>query len=248
MLNVKAYDSYFGGKSGSGTYQTIINLIPPHKAFYSLFLGNCGIARRIKPANFSLLNDIDPIVMSAWGELELPDSYKLMNESALDILRNLFIFYNDISLTGGAFSEDRFIFLDPPYLKETRLSQNDVYRFQMSINDHADLLSQVYKMNDQIMICHYPCSFYDQRLQGWNVKDYYSKTRNGLAKERLYFNYDPPTELHDYSYIGSSFRERERFVRIRYNTVEKLKRLPAHLLNAIIQDVIADTSLPGDIA
>lgn len=242
MLNARAYDSYFGGKSGSGTYQTIINLIPPHKAFYSLFLGNCGIVRKIRPADFTLLNDIDPVVMSAWERLNLSGSmdsvYKLMNDPAVDILRALSIFHNDVALTGGELPEDRFIFLDPPYLKDTRKSQVDTYRFEMSVNDHADLLSQIYSMHDhKIMICHYPCSFYDEHLQGWHVKDYFSMTRNGLAQDRLYFNYDPPRQLHDYGFIGGSFREREKFNRIRSNMVSKLNRLPDHLRFAILSDI-----------
>src|ERR1700693_1648241 len=89
MLKINGYSSYFGGKSGPGTYQTIINHIPPHDVFYSLFLGNCGVARHIKPAAFNVYNDIDPVICDAWRASVLPDCSIVENKPALQSLKEI---------------------------------------------------------------------------------------------------------------------------------------------------------------
>lgn len=241
MINVRAYKDYFGGKSGNGTYQTIVNHIPPHRAKYSLYLGNCAVTRKIKEAEFNFLNDIDPVVMSAWGDLDLPANYTLLNECALQILKHLHT-RNDIELTGGVPANERFIHLDPPYLKSTRKSQEDVYRFQVDQKHHEDLLGQVVAMTGhKIMLLHYPNPLYDEVLlktNGWNHTDFYSIIRNGLALERIYYNYNLSDNLlHDYSYIGKDFRQREAWERQRLNLLKKLNDLPPLLKNSIISEI-----------
>lgn len=232
MINARAYQHYFGGKSGNGTYQTIINNIPPHDIFMSLYLGNCGIVRHIKEAKFNLLNDIDPEVMQNWGKLQLPSWYKLTNHSALSIIERI----NDFIPPGIG---SVFIFLDPPYRKDSRKCQADIYKFEVDEKHHTDLLSQINAIKrHKVMITHYPDPVYDAALKHWNKVDFYSMTRNGIALERMYMNYDLIDNLlHDYSYIGKDFREREAFERIRKNLSKKLKRLPDALRNAIISDI-----------
>lgn len=232
MINAKAYKNYFGGKSGNGTYQTIINHIPPHDVFYSLFLGNCGITRHIKPAKLNILNDIDPEVIQAWEKLKLPAYYSLRNENAIDILRSSIAQNFDTAVK-------KFFYLDPPYRLSSRKSQIKVYNFEMTDNDHSDLLSQIVTMKDDlIMISHYPDPMYNEALKGWHTKDFYSMIRNGLALERIYYNYTLTDKLHDYSYIGNDFREREKNNRIKNNMLKKIKHLPPQLRNSIIQDLI----------
>src|SRR5215217_1661753 len=51
--------TYFGGKSGSGTYQTIINQIPPHRVYIELFGGMAGIFRHKREAQYSLILEKD---------------------------------------------------------------------------------------------------------------------------------------------------------------------------------------------
>ena len=50
MISLEGYPSYFGGKNGSGVYQTIINQIPKHSVYCELFLGRGTIMRYKKPA------------------------------------------------------------------------------------------------------------------------------------------------------------------------------------------------------
>ncbi len=233
MIKVNGYSSYFGGKSGNGTYQTIINRIPPHETFCSLFLGNCGITRHIRPAQENILNDIDPKIVQAWESSGLPGKYQIMNLPALQVL-------SIIAKTSDT-PANTFIYLDPTYKKSVRKYQGDVYRFEMTDKDHTDLLTQIVAMSDQgfkIMISHYLDDEYNEMLKGWHTHDFYSTTRNGLALERIYYNYELTYELHDYSFIGDDFREREALIRVKKNFIKKLNRLSPQLRAAILQDII----------
>lgn len=259
MIKVNGYASYDGGKSGNGTYQTLINHVPPHKEFYSLFLGNCGLTRHIKLPDVVLLNDIDPAICRAWDNSNTKGLH-IWNCTALSILKMLqggYIFdrYERTPESGFKMETydpaDRFVYLDPPYKMDTRKSQLPLYKFEMIDNDHMELLTQVTAMSDhKIMISHYPCELYDKMLHDWVKVDFRSMTRNGMAWERIYMNYKlEPGVLHDYRYLGGDFREREKNNRIKKNFVKKLKRLPTDLRNSIIQDLLADScdmiSQPG---
>ena len=52
--------AYHGGKNGSGVYQTIINLIPPHDTYIEPFLGAGAIMRMKRPAARNIGIDRDP--------------------------------------------------------------------------------------------------------------------------------------------------------------------------------------------
>ena len=51
---------YNGGKNGNGTYQTIINQIPPHQIYFELFAGSAAVYRFKRPSDISVLCDMDP--------------------------------------------------------------------------------------------------------------------------------------------------------------------------------------------
>ena len=55
----KGPSSYPGGKSGAGVYQRLINEIPPHDMLIVPFAGRCGVTRRIRPAEHTILIDRD---------------------------------------------------------------------------------------------------------------------------------------------------------------------------------------------
>jgi len=49
-----------GGKAGAGTYQKIINQIPPHDIYVEAFLGDGAIIRRKRPALRNIGVEVDP--------------------------------------------------------------------------------------------------------------------------------------------------------------------------------------------
>jgi hypothetical protein len=45
--------TYPGGKRGAGVWQTLLNLIPPHRRWFELFAGGAGLWQRKAPAETS---------------------------------------------------------------------------------------------------------------------------------------------------------------------------------------------------
>lgn len=228
------FENFFGGKSVTGTYQPIINHIPPHRIRFILFLGNGGIHAQLRPAEFHVLNDLDNDVTKAWDAtgIGLQGDTQLLNMDALTFLR-----YDINHLEYQKQRHHTFIYLDPPYLMETRKGQHDVYKHEMTTEQHEELLSLITAMRDhKIMISHPSCKLYDSMLSTWNKYDFQSKTRHGLQDERIYFNYELDGHLHDYSYIGKNFRIREKYKRITTNFFAKLDRLDPLLRNAMLQE------------
>ena len=41
-MEASIFDNYPGSKGGSGTYQKLINLMPPHREYVELYLGGGG--------------------------------------------------------------------------------------------------------------------------------------------------------------------------------------------------------------
>jgi DNA adenine methylase len=227
--------AYFGGKSGSGTYQTIINEIPPHKTYVELFGGMLGIYRHKRPAFYNLVIEKNDELIDTYVEKfgfeqkwELKDIFKrlecmLWEEKhcfqgcTLDLLdsTNLYRFLDN---------NEVFIYADPPYPHETR-SSDTRYKHELTDEEHLELLRTLHGLqNAKIAISTYPNDIYYEYFYGrdnWRFIEFESQTRHGKAIEQLWMNYPEPTELHDYRYLGKDYRERERISR-------KLKRWEAN--------------------
>lgn len=73
-------------------------------------------------------------------------------------------------------------------------------------------------------------------LRGWYRTDFPRLDRGGTwALESLWLNFDPPARLHDFSYLGGNFRERERIKRKRARWRARLEQLPASERLAMLQ-------------
>lgn len=195
--------SYFGGKSGSGTYQTIINEIPPHSIYVEGFAGMASIFRKKLPAKESLLVEIDETTIDRLIKNGIPKEI-IYHGSMLDVLKQ---FKNMLD------KPEVFIYLDPPYPLSSRKSDSR-YRHELSHDDHASLLLLIkgYAFA-RIAISTYPNQMYQHRLKSWRAIEFESQTRRGRATEMLFMNYPSPVSLHDYRYLGSDYRERERISR-----------------------------------
>ncbi|WP_254561814.1 DNA adenine methylase [Dyadobacter diqingensis] len=210
---MKESTSYFGGKSGSGTYQTIINQIPPHRLYVEGFAGMAGVFRKKLEAKENLLIDRDRTVIHRLINAGVSPTH--LYEGSFFQVANDFI--NDLD------REDVFIYLDPPYPLDSRKSGTK-YKFEITAYEHCHLLKLIcteFKMA-KIAISTYPNEVYKAWLEehSWRMIEFESKTRAGMATEQLWMNYPEPAELHDYQYLGEDYRERERITR-------KLKRWEA---------------------
>jgi len=223
---------YFGSKEAAGTYQTIINQIPPFKYFYSLFLGNCAVIRNIDmKKSFFFGFDLDKDVINKWNIEFYKYKYNQMRFYCTDALNALENYENVFFLS------NTFLYLDPPYLLETRKQKRNVYKYEMFPEHHFKMLSYVKQINCNIAVSHYPCKTYDTELKDWRKIEYQTMTRTGLVTEALYMNYDEPKELHDYRFLGSDYIDRQRIKRRIKRNVKRLNDMPVLERKAILQAI-----------
>jgi len=220
--------TYPGGKGGAGVYQTIINLIPPHEIYIETHLGGGSIIRHKRPARINIGIDIDPAVIDKWSD---NSGRKIVHGDALEYLKN----FN--------FSGSEFIYCDPPYMMETR-SGRKLYNFEYTVEQHIELLDLLKTISCNIMISGYWSELYAEKLASWDTHIFEAMTRGGTkATEWLWMNYEVPEKLHDYSFLGDTFRERERIKRKISRWVNRLKKLPVLERNAILTAINSEEDL-----
>jgi DNA adenine methylase len=237
---------YIGGKSGAGTYQQIINRIPPHSVYVEPFLGHGGIFRHKKIASLSILNDINQQIIDRWRKIKIPgcqvseDRYQgnLFNKPDKPVV--VFSQHNGIKLI-QRFNKslDTFIYCDPPYLIQARRSQQKLYAYEWETDaDHINLAAALHTVNCNVMISTNVNDLYYKLYKGWNVHKFKSTTRAGSQDELIFFNYDPPEVLHDCRYLGNDYRERDYLKRKIKRWQSRLQSLPQHERIALISDIV----------
>ena len=103
---------------------------------------------------------------------------------------------NAIELIKSLRGKETFIYIDPPYLQRTR--KKYLYNFEMSDDEHIELLDVILKSDCKIMISGYENSLYDEKLKGWR-----KVTKNTTAEcsvkriEILWMNYENEITLLD---------------------------------------------------
>lgn len=83
--------------------------------------------------------------------------------------------------------EDALIYLDPPYVAETRSGK--YYAHEMTDEQHADLLQAILVSKAMVLISGYPSELYDQALAGWHRAEIKAHTDGAKARtEVLWIN------------------------------------------------------------
>lgn len=213
---------YPGGKNQYGFYQKIINLIPPHQTYIETHLGSGAIMKKKKIAEKNIGIDVDTYVIQK-ALKHFSQEYDITCQDAL-------IFINKYNFQGN-----EFIYCDPPYLKESRQSDRCIYTYEYDNSDHIKLLTTLNNIPCKIMLSGYNSELYDKYLKNWHKVKFQVKVRSGeSATEVLWMNYQEPTELHDYNYLGSDYRERERIKRKTQRWIKNLNMLPTLERSAIL--------------
>ena len=208
--------TYPGGKNGAGVYQRIISLMPPHQTYIEPFLGGGAIMRLKRPAEKNIGLDLDLQAVSSFQASPAAQYSSVICGDGIRFLEE----------QGRWCEKDTLIYMDPPYLMETRRS-GPIYRHEMTTEQHERLLWVALGLRCQVMISGYFSALYDRMLKGWARTSFQAMTRGGtLATEYLWCNFPiPPPRLHDYRYLGRDFRERERIKRKKLRWQNRLAKM-----------------------
>jgi len=204
---------YDGGKAGPGVYHSIINQVPPHSTYISPFAGYDAVRRFMRPSERSILVDLDDQVVALWASWP---GVEARQEDALVFLQSY------------PWSGTEFVYCDPPYLRSVRSSQRRLYRHEFWTDDqHSALLDVLASLPCSVALSGYDSELYSRRLDSWRTVTFQTSNRAGRpVTEWLWLNYPPPLELHDYSFLGADYRDRERIKRKRQRWADRLRRLP----------------------
>lgn len=130
------------------------------------------------------IGDTSPNPAKSWSQL--PETIML----AAERLKNAQIEHKDaLELISDLYGKDTFIYIDPPYMKETRKKKNQ-YNYEMADEQHMKLLKIAKESSCKIMISAYENEIYDEQLKGWR-KEHKSTTAECSRRrvETLYINY-----------------------------------------------------------
>jgi len=137
-------------------------------------------------------------------------------------------------LQNHTFGPSDLIYCDPPYLHSTRASAK-IYRHEMTDLQHWKLLTILQDLPCMVMISGYWSELYAHRLAAWHATSYQAMTRGGTPRQEwLWCNFPRPLKLHDYTYTGANFRQRERIKRKINRWVNRLAKLPETERRAIL--------------
>ena len=98
---------------------------------------------------------------------------------------------------------ETFFYLDPPYLPNTRVAK-EIYRHEMSIEDHVRMLEVIKNTEGKVMLSGYPNELYDEYLKDWVHVDFEVYARSTIG-----------------SSLGEGHRKAPRIERVWMNFVEE---------------------------
>ena len=247
--------SYPGGKGR--LYQHIINLIPPHRVYIESFLGGGAVMLHKRPASINIGIDLSLDALKSFPTAS-PSYLTMLSTTSSDLA--MFAARASSGTTilhhGDAFSalhqlaylemidEATFVYCDPPYPMSTRRSQRPLYEHEMSRGEHVDLLSLLNELSlvhkCKIMISSYQNDLYQMWLGKWRRASFDSWDRGGNWREEVvWMNYEKPKELHDYSFLGCDFRERQRINRKRSRWLKNFESMTRYERLAFVEQAKA---------
>jgi hypothetical protein len=208
-MNGRAFN---GGKAGSGVWQHLINLMPPHDLYIEPFLGAGAVMRRKRPAASSLGIERDGAAFGLWTGAEVPGLTVALDDGIKWLWQQVRNPKSEIR------NFRTLIYCDPPYVLSTRSCQKPMYRHELSDRDHRRLIAALLALSTDggpmIIISGYQSKLYRDALAEWRTSSYWTTNQRGKhVQEWVWMNFPAPAELHDYRFLGADFRERERIRR-----------------------------------
>ncbi|EMB0750392.1 DNA adenine methylase [Providencia rettgeri] len=88
---------------------------------------------------------------------------------------------------------DTLFYLDPPYVSDTRVKGNRYYNFEMTNEQHQELLNSVKEVNGKVLISGYDSDLYNCELSTWRKVTKDSRISagrgTGIRTECLWLNF-----------------------------------------------------------
>jgi site-specific DNA-adenine methylase len=198
--------------------------MPPHEVYIETHLGGGAVMRYKRPSMRNIGIEIDPEVIRMWAS-DNRVGCELIHGDAVTYLKEY------------RFTGKELIYCDPPYLRETRKKYYPLYKYEYTYEQHIKLLEVIKDLPCMVMISGYRSKLYTEFLKDWHTHFFRAATHNGTAVECVWMSYPPPEELHDYRYLGSTFRERERIKKKLKRWVAKLKSMPVLERQALLSAI-----------
>lgn len=224
---MKRSSSYFGSKRGSGSFQQIVNEIPPIKTMVVGFLGNCPLFEYCRDLVDTYGFEKSEKVIKKYWSVDEPGH--IVN---LDILCA-----EGQSYLYALAKEGTFFYFDPPYLMSTRKYQAKVYDFEFTDEQHLQFLKLAKSIPARVAISCYDSILYKNELKGWRKKTWRVGTSRGAATVTLYMNYPVPDSLFTYDFLGVDKTDRQRIKRKLKRIQNKILQLPLLERQAILSTI-----------
>jgi hypothetical protein len=215
---------YTGNKSPSSLFPKIINSFPAHRVYWELFAGSAQILRKKKAAQMNVAVELDPITITGYG---YPTGTAVINTCAISLL-------DDLKHLGM----EHLIYLDPPYLIEERLSGKLFYNFELTTEQHIELLTKLKQCRCFVAISHYRCALYDEMLKDWYRVDMKVSYHGNVVTESLYMNYPPAVQRHETTFVGKNKTQRQQIKRKAARWVKMLQSMSAEERQHILETII----------
>ena len=177
--------------------------------------------RNKRPAMRNIGIELDPKTIQLWNNYN-GINIELIQADAAAYLKSY------------QFTGDELVYCDPPYLRETRKKHKALYKYEYTYEQHVELLKAIKSLPCMVMISGYKSLLYEELLEDWNTYSFKAGCHNGTATEYIWMNYPSPVQLHDYRYLGDTFRERERLKRITKNMIRRFRTMPVLKRRALL--------------
>lgn len=233
-------NNYPGSKGGSGVIQWILNHVPKCSIFVDACAGSGIVGETVAEMCSDTAVYMYEKYLPVWQQLDL--KYRNYKKGMIILLPfdSIQHYLNKVKESHTCYDETVFYF-DVPYIKETRKSTVDLYGCEWTLEDHLnffDLIFELEKKGALIIISHYDCDLYRMKLVDWPTSTFQTMTRGGAVIEKLWMNFDiKDYELATTAFVGKDFTDRQRIKRKKENIVKKLKSLPLHERQAIIDHI-----------
>ena len=210
--------------------------MPLHDVYIEAFVGAGAVFLKKRPAERSILIDVDQDVVAHWRRVRPPATTIVHGDARA--------FLSTYPWTGR-----ELVYCDPPYLMSTRRSQAQLYRREMTPAEHGRLLNTIKRLPCAVLISGYRSALYDRALAKWRRFDFLAATHRGVALESVWCNFPPPAALHDRRFAGPDYRERERMKKKQARWRAMLEAMPeyerAAMLEVLLELAPPELSVPA---